>query len=76
MKLTYGWAPLSPLEILEICLTILCLIVSFVWPNTGNNLFSRVEQTLRVTAQRTWLCAAIVGLLPISLRVLLLPTRG
>jgi hypothetical protein len=76
MKLTYGWAPLSPLEILEICLTILCLIVSFVWPNTGNNLFSRVEQTLRVTAQRTWLCAAIVGLLPISLRVLLLPVYG
>lgn len=76
MKLTYGGAPLSPLEIVEICLTILCLIVSFVRPNIGNRMFSRVEQALRLTAQRRWLCAAIVGLLPISLRVLLLPVYG
>ena len=76
MKLTHGGAPLTPVEILELCLTILCLILSFAWPNTANNLFSRIEQVLCVTAQRRWLCAAIVGVLPISLRVLLLPVYG
>jgi hypothetical protein len=76
MKLTYGSTPLSPLEIVELCLTIFCIIVAFAWPSIGKTWFSRVEQALRVTAQRTWLCAAIVALLPISLRVLLLPVYG
>ncbi len=73
---TFGSAPLSPLEILELCLTILCIILAFAWPAIGEKWFSRVEKCLNATAQHRWLCAIIVGLLPVSLRLLLLPVYG
>ena len=76
MKLTYGSAPLTPLEILQLGLTLLCLLLAFVLPSFGNGWFSRVEQSLRAIARRPWLCAVLVGLFPLSLRLLLVPSYG
>lgn len=76
MKLTYGTAPLTPLDILEICLTIVCIALGFAAPAIGGRWFSSIEQKLRVIAQRRWLCICVVGLLPIGLRLLLLPVYG
>jgi hypothetical protein len=76
MRLTYGSAPPSPLEILEICITLLCIVLSFARPGIWNAWFTRVEQFLRTIASRPWLCILIVGLLPIVLRLLLLPVDG
>jgi hypothetical protein len=74
MKLTYGSAPLTPLEILQLGLTLLCLVLAFALPRLGNRWFSRVEQSLRAIARRRWLCAVLAGLFPIGLRLLLVPS--
>ncbi|MFL6464668.1 MAG: hypothetical protein ACJ73N_09705, partial [Bryobacteraceae bacterium] len=76
MKLTYGSAPLTPLETLQLGLTLLCLILAFALPRLWNGWFSRVEQSLRAIARHRWLCAVLAGLFPIGLRLLLVPSYG
>src|SRR3954471_1584074 len=73
MKLSAGSAPLSPLELLQIALTLLCVIIAFVRPRLGHSLWTRVETSIRSVSDRRWLCAIIVGAFPICMRLLLLP---
>ena len=76
MKLTSGTAPLNQIETLQLGLAILCIVLAFVVPRLSNGSFSWVEQKLRALAQRRWLCALLVGFLPVGLRLLLLPVYG
>ncbi len=76
MRFTYGSAPLSPLEILEILLTLTCVFVAFVRPALGARAFRSIESKLRRLSVRPFLCAILVFAFPIAGRLLLLPVYG
>ena len=76
MRFTYGSAPLSPLEILEILLTFLCILLAFLRPALGGRFFNSVESQLRSLSARPLLCAILLFASPIAARLLLLPVYG
>lgn len=76
MRLDWGTAPLSALELLEICLTLVCIAIAFLHPAIARNSFSRLESVLLATARRRWLAPLLIALFPIVLRLLLLPVYG
>ncbi len=76
MRFTFGSAPLSPLEALEIVLTFVCILLAFVRPTLGEKLFRFIESNLRSLSTRPLLCAVLLFALPILLRLLLLPVYG
>ncbi len=76
MRLNWGTAPLGPFEFFEICLVLLCVVLAFVRPTFASRWFSRVEAMLSGISEHRWLCALILFLFPISLRLLLIPVYG
>ncbi len=76
MRLDWGTAPLSALELLEICLTSLCIAIAFLRPAIARNSFSRLERVLLAITRRRWLAPLLIALVPIVLRLLLLPVYG
>ena len=76
MRFTYGSAPLSPLEIFEIVLTLLCILLAFTRPTLGASLFRSLESKLRRLSDRTFLCTILLFAFPIAARLLLLPVYG
>ncbi len=76
MRFTFGSAPLSHLEALEILLTLICVILTFVRPTVGATLFQSVESKLRSLSTRSLLCALLLFASPIAVRLLLLPVYG
>lgn len=76
MRFTYGSAPLSPLEALEIFLTLLCILLAFVRPTLGADAFRSIEAKLRRLSVHPLLCTVIIFASPIAARVLLLPVYG
>ncbi len=73
MRLNWGTAPVSPFDLLQICLTLLCLVVAFARPTVGSKWFARIEEMLSGVSRRPWLCALILFAFPILFRCLLLP---
>lgn len=76
MRFTYGTAPPSYLDIFELFLTLFCIAIAFWRPMFANAWFSGVERVLVAIAGRRWAPYLIVGLLPIALRLVLLPVYG
>ncbi len=76
MRLNWGTAPLGPFQLFEICLVLLCVIFAFVRPSFASHWFSRVEAALAGIGQRPFLCALLLFLFPILLRLLLIPVYG
>lgn len=73
MRLNDGSAPLTPVELLQLGLTVLCIFLAFTRPWLAAGWCLRLEDRLRRLNRRPWLCAIIVGLLPVCARLVLLP---
>ncbi len=73
MRHKWGGAPLSPFDLLEICLTLLCLWIAFARPTAGSKWFAPIEGALLKLSRRPRLCALILFSFPIVFRCLLLP---
>ncbi|HZQ53780.1 MAG TPA: hypothetical protein VFB14_16380 [Bryobacteraceae bacterium] len=76
MKLVTGSSPLTALLLLQIGLTILCIVIAFVYPAMGGRFFSWIENILRRIARRRLAPVLVVAILPLALRALLLPVYG
>src|ERR1700751_2237299 len=76
MRFVFGSAPLSPLEIIEILLTFVCILIAFFKPSLGLKFFRAIEAKLLSLSRRPSLCALISFGLPIACRLLLLPVYG
>ncbi len=76
MRLNWGTAPIGAFELFEISLVLLAVAVAFLRPALGSALFRRVEESIASISRRPWICAAILFLSPILVRVLLLPVYG
>ena len=76
MKLSTGSSPLTPLELLQIGLTVICLVIAIIKPSAGGRLFSTIEDVLRRIARQRLASVALVAVLPVALRALLLPVYG
>ena len=73
MRFVWGSAPLNAFDLFEFSLLILCVAVAFFRPSSFKRFFAGVENRLASLSKRRWRCALIVFLLPIALRLLLLP---
>src|SRR5947209_12562616 len=58
---------------IELCLTAICLALAYIYPEIGDDWFTRIEQRLSRFAQRRMLAVASVGLLALGIRAALLP---
>lgn len=58
---------------LELCLTVICLAVAYVRPETGEPWFAKLEQRFSAFAQKRSLAVITVGLLALGIRLALLP---
>ncbi len=76
MRLNWGTAPVGPFEVFQIFVVFLAVAVALVRPRFASPLFSRVESGFRTVARRPWICALILFLFPIMLRLVLLPVYG
>jgi hypothetical protein len=76
MRFTYGSAPLSPLETLQIVLILVCILLAFMRPALGASAFRSIESKLRWLSARPLLCAILLFASPIAARLLLLPVYG
>jgi hypothetical protein len=76
MRFTFGSAPVSPLEGLEFLLTLVCMVLAFVRPTLGLELFCSIESKLRSLSERPLLCALLLFALPVAARLMLLPVYG
>ena len=76
MRLNWGTAPFSLFDVLEICLTLLCLGIALARPAMGMGCFARIEGILLRVSRRPWVCAVILFAFPIVFRCLLLPVYG
>ncbi len=76
MRLDWGTAPLSALELLEICLALVCIAIAFLRPAIARNWFSYFESVLLAITRKRWLAPLLIALFPIVLRLLLLPVYG
>ncbi len=76
MRLDWGTAPISALQVLELLLTLLCVGIAFLRPGFAGLWFSKVEDLLWKISRRPWLCILILAFLPILLRLLILPVYG
>lgn len=73
MRLKWGTAPLSVFDLIEISLTLVCIVLAFGRPTLGQRSFSKLEQRLKALSAQRWLCIFILFLFPIAVRSLLLP---
>ncbi len=71
-----GSTALTPLEILQIFLTVICIFLAFLRPSTAATWFSFLEQGIRRFSERRFLCLLALALFPIALRLVLLPVYG
>src|SRR5947209_4825800 len=76
MRFIFGSAALSPLEIIQILLTLACILIGFFRPSLGSELFQAIEARLLLLSRRRTLCVLILFALPIASRLLLLPVYG
>lgn len=76
VRLNWGTAPVSFLDLLEIVLTLICLVLAFTRPDIGRNWFERAEAAMLSLSEHTGLCLLLLFLFPIVLRLLLLPVYG
>src|SRR5437764_283938 len=54
-------------------LALLALVVGWCWPKSGAGVFRRIESGLNHFAANRWRAIAVAGLLPMGIRILLLP---
>lgn len=73
MRLNWGSAPVSTFDLFELILVALCVAIAFARPLWFQGWFSRAEQALLALSRRPWICVLVLFVLPISLRLLLLP---
>jgi hypothetical protein len=76
VKLVTGTSSFTPLDVLLICLTLLCVAIAFVRPGFCGAFFVRIEKALAQIADRPRVAMAILFALPLVLRALLLPVYG
>jgi hypothetical protein len=76
VKLSTGSSPLTPLELLQIGLTVICLVIAIIKPFAGGRLFSTIEDVLSRVARQRLASVALLAVLPVALRALLLPVYG
>ena len=75
MKLQFGNS-LTPVEIFEALLTLLCVAIAFARPGLAAGSFARIEGAIRWLSERPAAAMAVLALLPILLRAILLPVYG
>jgi hypothetical protein len=76
MRLSYGVAPVTPFDVLEIILTLSCVVVAFTRPTVGSRWFTRIERRLLTVASRPVLCILILGLFVTVFWLLIFPVYG
>jgi hypothetical protein len=73
VRLSYFTGALNGNEILQICLSIICVCLALYRAEFAQDTFVRIENVIATIAERPLIAISILTLLPILLRFLLLP---
>ncbi len=73
MRIVWGSAPITLFDVFELVLVLLCIVLAFLRPAFLQNPFRAIEDRLAICSRHPWLCALIAFLVPVLLRLLLLP---